>query len=83
MTGLRHGELCGLMWRDLEPDLATLAVRRQRVVDDPGQSGAGETAQIPQRRPQSGAGPDDRGHPDQTRPRTKAARVSGYMFTGR
>jgi integrase len=35
MTGRRRGELCGLMWRDLEPDLATLAVRRQRVVEDP------------------------------------------------
>jgi integrase len=36
MTGLRRGELCGLMWRDLEPNLATLKVRRQRVVEDPG-----------------------------------------------
>ena len=25
----------GLMWCDLEPDLATLRVRRQRVVEDP------------------------------------------------
>jgi hypothetical protein len=64
MTGLRRGELCGLMWRDLEPDLATLAVRRQRVVEDPSEPGAGEAAQVAQRRPQSGPGPGDRGHPD-------------------
>ena len=35
MTGLRRGELCGLQWCDLEPDLATLKVCRQRVVEDP------------------------------------------------
>lgn len=36
VTGLRRGELCGLMRCDLEPDLATLKVCRQRVVEDPG-----------------------------------------------
>jgi integrase len=36
MTGLRRVELCGRMWRDLEPDLATLRVCRQRTVEDPG-----------------------------------------------
>jgi integrase len=36
MTGLRRGELCGLRWCDLEPDLAILRVSRQRVVEDPG-----------------------------------------------
>lgn len=36
MTGLRRGELCALRWDDLEPHLATLKVRRQRVVEDPG-----------------------------------------------
>jgi len=35
MTGLRRGELCGLQWCDLEPELATLKVCRQRVVEDP------------------------------------------------
>jgi integrase len=34
-TGLRRGELCGLMWHDLEPDLGSLRVCRQRVVEDP------------------------------------------------
>ncbi|WP_433615768.1 tyrosine-type recombinase/integrase [Dactylosporangium sp. CA-139114] len=34
-TGLRRGELCGLQWCDLEPDLGALTVRRQRVVEDP------------------------------------------------
>ena len=36
VTGLRRGELCGLHWSDLEPELACLHVRRQRVVEDPG-----------------------------------------------
>jgi hypothetical protein len=31
----RRTRIASLMWRDLEPDLATLAVRRQRVVEDP------------------------------------------------
>jgi integrase len=35
VTGLRRGELCGLQWGDLEPDLATLRVCRQRVVEEP------------------------------------------------
>jgi integrase len=34
-TGLRRGELCGLMWSDLEPDQGSLKVCRQRVVEDP------------------------------------------------
>lgn len=34
-TGLRRGELCGLMWRDLEPGQGSLKVCRQRVVEDP------------------------------------------------
>jgi integrase len=34
-TGLRRGELCGLRWCDLEPDVATLTVRQQWVVEEP------------------------------------------------
>jgi integrase len=35
VTGLRRGELCGLNWSDLEPELACLHVCRQRVVEEP------------------------------------------------
>jgi hypothetical protein len=40
------GELCGLQWCDLEPDLATLKVCRQRVVEDP-------TSQVREKPPKS------------------------------
>jgi integrase len=83
MTGLRRGELCGLMWRGLEPDLATLAVRRQRVVEDP-------ASQVREKPPKSHNGvrslmldPVTVATLTDTRPQTKAARVSAYMFTGR
>jgi integrase len=82
-TGLRRGELCGLMWCDLEPDLATLTIRRQRVVEDP-------TSRVRDKPPKSHNGTRSlRLDPvtlvtlTDTRPRTKAARVSGYVFTGR
>ncbi|MFC7479137.1 hypothetical protein ACFQX7_02280 [Luedemannella flava] len=51
VTGLRRGELCGLKHCDLEPDLATLKVRRQRVVEDLGSRGARQAAQVPQLHP--------------------------------
>jgi integrase len=83
MTGLRRGELCGLMWRDLEPDLATLAVRRQRVVEDP-------ASRVREKPPKSHNGvrslvldPVTVATLTDIRPQTKAARVSGCMFTGR
>jgi hypothetical protein len=82
-TGLRRGELCGLMWRDLEPDLATLAVRRQRVVEDP-------TSWVREKPPKSHNGtrslvldPVTLTTLTDTRPRATAAVVSGYVFTGR
>lgn len=82
-TGLRRGELCGLMWRDLEPDLSTLTVRCQRVVEDP-------TSQVAEKPPKSHNGTRCLVLDEATLqvltgvgPRSKAARVSGYMFTGR
>jgi integrase len=36
VTGLRRGELCGLLCGDLEPLQGTLTVGRQLVVEDPG-----------------------------------------------
>jgi integrase len=82
MTGLRRGELCGLKWCDLEPDLATLKVCRQRVVEDP-------TSQIREKHPKPH-------HSTRTlvldpvtlKTLTKAkagakAAPSRYMFTGR
>jgi integrase len=82
-TGLRRGELCGLMWRDLEPDLATLTVHRQRVVEDP-------TSRVREKPPKSHNGTRSLVLDAVTlqvltdaRPRSQASRVSGYMFTGR
>jgi integrase len=83
MTGLRRGELCGLRWCDLEPDLATLTVRRQRVVEDP-------ASRVREKPPKSHNGIRSLLLDSATvetltgsRPRVRAARVSGYMFTGR
>jgi integrase len=82
-TGLRRGELCGLKRCDLEPDLATLTVRRQRVVEDP-------TGRVREKPPKSHNGvrsllldPVTVQVLTGVRPHGKAARVSGYMFTGR
>ncbi|MER7004743.1 site-specific integrase [Dactylosporangium sp. NPDC000555] len=82
-TGLRRGELCGLKWCDLEPDLATLTVRRQRVVEDP-------TSQVRDKPPKSHNGtrsllldPITLTALTNSRPRAKTALVAGYMFTGR
>ncbi|MEU0563162.1 site-specific integrase [Dactylosporangium sp. NPDC006015] len=82
-TGLRRGELCGLRWCDLEPDLAVLTVRRQRVVEDP-------TSRVREKPPKSHNGvrslaldPMTLAVLNDVRPRAKKSLVSGYMFTGR
>ncbi|GAA0928063.1 tyrosine-type recombinase/integrase [Virgisporangium aurantiacum] len=82
-TGLRRGELCRLKWSDLEPDLATLTVRRQRVVEDP-------TSQVREKPPKSHNStrsllldPVTLQTLTDARLWAKAARASGYMFTGR
>jgi integrase len=83
MTGLRRGELCGLKWCDLEPDLATLRVRRQRVVEDP-------NSRVHDKPPKSHHGtrsllldPVTLTTLTDAKGRTKSAAASRYMFTGR
>ncbi|GGM73048.1 tyrosine-type recombinase/integrase [Dactylosporangium sucinum] len=82
-TGLRRGELCGLQWRDLEPDLAALTVRRQRIVEDP-------TSHVREKPPKSHNGtrtllldPTTLTALTTIRPTTKTAVVSGHMFLSR
>jgi integrase len=82
-TGLRRGELCGLQWCDLEPDLVALTVRRQRVVAEP-------TSHVREKPPKSHNGTHTLLLDPATltalitiRPTTKAALVSGHMFLGR
>ncbi|MEV0566876.1 site-specific integrase [Dactylosporangium sp. NPDC050588] len=82
-TGLRRGELCGLRWCDLEPDVATLAVRRQLVVEEP-------SSRVRVKPPKSHNGtrslvldPATLTVVTGARPRGRKAVVSGYMFTGR
>jgi integrase len=83
-TGLRRGELCGLRWCDLQPDVATLTVRRQRVVEEP-------TSRVREKPPKSHNGTRSLALDPATltvvtgaRPRERRkAVVSGYMFTGR
>jgi integrase len=81
MTGLRRGELCGLMRCDLEPNLGTLKVRRQRVIEDPG-------SRVREKPPKSHNGtrsllldPVTLKLLADASARTRA--VSPYMFTGR
>jgi integrase len=83
VTGLRRGELCGLQWRDLEPGMATLKVRRQRVVEEP-------TGRVRDKPPKSHNGTRSLPLDSATlriltdaRTNPKAALVSRYMFTGR
>jgi integrase len=83
VTGLRRGELCGLMWRDLEPELTTLTVRRQRVVEDP-------SSRVREKPPKSHNGIRSLLLDAVTlealidaRPWSKAELMSGYIFTGR
>jgi len=82
-TGLRRGELCGLRWSDLEPDVATLTVRRQRVVEEP-------TSRVREKPPKSHNGnrslvldPATLTTLNGIRPRAKKTLVTGSMFTGR
>ncbi|WP_327004357.1 site-specific integrase [Dactylosporangium sp. NBC_01737] len=82
-TGLRRGELCGLRWCDLEPDVATLTVRRQRVVEEP-------TSRVREKSPKSHNGtrslvldPATLTVVTGARPQGRKALAPGYMFTGR
>lgn len=82
-TGLRRGELCGLMWQDLERDQGSLKVCRQRVVEDP----IGEVRDKP---PKSHNGtctllldPATLTTLTTTKAHAKALMGSRYMFTGR
>jgi integrase len=83
MTGLRRGELCGLQWPDLEPELSTLKVRRQRVVEGP-------TSRVRDKRPKSQKStrtlfldPETLKTLIDSKTATKASGRSRYMFTGR
>jgi len=82
-TGLRGGELCGLMWRDLERDQGSLKVCRQRVVEDP-------TSEVREKPPKSHNGtrtllldPATLTALSTTKVHAKAPAGSRYMFTGR
>jgi integrase len=78
-TGLRRGELCGLMWSDLEPDQSSLKVRRQRIVEEP-------TSQVREKPPKSHNGTRTvllDAVTVTTLTDAKASLVSRYMFTGR
>jgi integrase len=82
VTGLRRGELCGLQWADLEPDLGTLKVCRQRVVEEP-------TSQVRDKPPKSHNGTRSLLLDPETLSLLSVAQVnkgrvsSRYMFLGR
>ncbi|WP_344508941.1 tyrosine-type recombinase/integrase [Dactylosporangium maewongense] len=82
-TGLRRGELCGLMWRDLEPEQGSLKVCRQRIVEDP-------TSQVREKPPKSHNGtrtllldPATLTTLSTAKAHPKTPTGSRYMFTGR
>ncbi|GAA1575674.1 hypothetical protein GCM10009827_116900 [Dactylosporangium maewongense] len=82
-TGLRRGELCGLMWQDLEQDQGSLKVCRQRVIEDP-------TSEVREKPPKSHNGtrtllldPATLTTLTTTKTHAKAPAGSRYMFTGR
>ncbi|BCJ75084.1 site-specific integrase [Catellatospora sp. IY07-71] len=79
VSGLRRGELCGLKWTDLNTDMATLKVRRQRMVE-------GSGSVVREKRPKSDNGIrtvmlDSITLNTLTHERKNAR--SPYMFTGR
>lgn len=81
MTGLRRGELCGLMRCDLEPDRGSLRVCRQRVVEEP-------SSQVREKPPKSHHGNrtlllDPVTLEILTDANAKVGAASRYMFTGR
>ena len=42
-TGLRLGEICGLQWKDFDPQKGTLEIRRTVHTDEGGKVSTGET----------------------------------------